>query len=215
MIMKKILYIFIPLAFIVGSVPLTVKAAGKCFCSSNLSGFKVEEATKYNAGCFAATTDQECKDNKSQLASFVGVGCEMKADDAACTADLASWTVKKTQLGVGAVEKEVQKGQGFQGNIMPDCVLNDTIEVSPECRDVSIFVVTLINLARYLFSIIGGLALLMFIYGGFLMILSRGNSDQVKKGTGAMVAAVVGLVIAFSGYVLIKFLGDVMGVSTF
>ena len=212
--MKKILLLIFFALFIVFT-PLESKAAGKCFCASDLSNYNPAEAAKYSASCYPAATTQDCDPAKLKLTNFVGMKCELKQDDPACSNAAALWATEIVKLSTKKEEKAVEKSQGFQGSIMPDCVLNDTLTVSPECRDASIFIVTLINVGRYLFSIIGALALVMFIYGGFLMIISRGNSEQVKKGTGAMVAAVTGLIIAFGGYVLIKFLGDAIGVSTF
>jgi hypothetical protein len=79
---------------------------------------------------------------------------------------------------------------------------------SGDCRDVSIFVTLAIAVGKYIFSIIGALALLFFIYGGFTLILSQGNSEKVKKGMGIMAAAFVGLVIVFGAYFLVQFLSS-------
>lgn len=81
------------------------------------------------------------------------------------------------------------------------------------CRSVSIFVIMLLNFANYLFGIVGALALVAFIYGGFILILSRGTPDQVKKGKDAMVAAILGLVIVFGAYILVRFLGTAVGLK--
>ena len=81
-----------------------------------------------------------------------------------------------------------------------ECLDNGT------CDDVSVFVVLAISLGRYIFSFVGAVALLFFVYGGIVMIISRGNKETISKGTKAMTAAVIGLVVAFSGYALISFL---------
>jgi len=54
---------------------------------------------------------------------------------------------------------------------------------------------------------------LAFIYGGFTLILSHGSSEQVKKGKDILVAAIVGLVIVFSAYMLVRFLGTAVGLK--
>lgn len=56
-----------------------------------------------------------------------------------------------------------------------------------------------------LFGIVGSLALVMFIYGGFLWMTSAGSSEQVKKGKDIFIWAVVGLVVIFSAYSLVRF----------
>jgi hypothetical protein len=99
---------------------------------------------------------------------------------------------------------------------IPPCALSNdigSVAKEGECRNVSVFVTLLINVANYLFSIVGALALLFFIYGGFTLILSRGATDQVKKGKDIMVAAVIGLIIVFGAYMLVRFLGTAVGLK--
>lgn len=62
-----------------------------------------------------------------------------------------------------------------------------------------------------LFGIIGSLALVMFIYGGFLWMTSAGSSEQVKKGKDIFIWAVVGLMIVFSAYSIVRFVIEGIG----
>lgn len=100
---------------------------------------------------------------------------------------------------------------------IPDCVLNpptgDPADEG-ECRSVSIYIILLFNLVNYLFGIVGALALLFFIYGGFTMILSRGNSEQTKKGVEIISAAIIGLIVVFGAYMLVRFLGTTVGLKS-
>ena len=57
-------------------------------------------------------------------------------------------------------------------------------------------------------GIVGSLALLMFIYGGFTWMTSAGSPDKVTKGKGIMVWAAIGLAVIFSSYALVKFVID-------
>jgi len=108
-------------------------------------------------------------------------------------------------------------GQVFaQSKFIPQCALDNptgNAATEGECRSVSVFVTLLINIASYLFTVVGALALLFFIYGGFTLILSRGSTEQVKKGKDIMVAAVIGLVIVFGAYMLVRFLGTAVGLK--
>ncbi|HSR89368.1 MAG TPA: pilin [Candidatus Udaeobacter sp.] len=100
---------------------------------------------------------------------------------------------------------------------IPDCALKEPTgnpSDEGECRSISIFVILLLKFVSYLFTIVGALALLAFIYGGFTLILSQGSSDQVKKGKDILVAAIIGLVIVFSAYMLVRFLGTAVGLKT-
>jgi hypothetical protein len=63
-------------------------------------------------------------------------------------------------------------------------------------------------------GIVGSLALVMFIYGGFTWMTSSGNSEQVTKGKNIVIWAAIGLIVIFSSYTLIRFLlGDVLGLN--
>ena len=65
-----------------------------------------------------------------------------------------------------------------------------------------VFVGKIINT---LFGVVGSLALVMFIYGGFLWMTSAGSSEQVKKGKSIFIWAVMGLVVIFSAYSIVRF----------
>lgn len=54
-------------------------------------------------------------------------------------------------------------------------------------------------------GVVGSLALVMFIYGGIVWMTSAGNSEKVEKGKNIIVWAVIGLVVIFSSYALVKF----------
>lgn len=82
-----------------------------------------------------------------------------------------------------------------------------------ECRDVNYLLMQIIRIGKFLFSIIGSLAFLMLVYGGFTFILSMGNAEKAKKGMDIALAAVVGMFIAFSAYILVDFLLDALNVS--
>lgn len=52
----------------------------------------------------------------------------------------------------------------------------------------------------------GSLALLAFIYGGFLWITAFGNADNVKKGKETIVWAAIGVIFLFASYTLLSYL---------
>lgn len=54
-------------------------------------------------------------------------------------------------------------------------------------------------------GIVGSLALVMFIYGGFMWMTSAGNAEQVQKGKNVLIWAALGLAVIFSAYALVKF----------
>lgn len=54
-------------------------------------------------------------------------------------------------------------------------------------------------------GIVGSLALLMFVYGGFTWMLAAGNNERVEKGKNILVWATLGLVVIFASYALVEF----------
>ena len=62
-------------------------------------------------------------------------------------------------------------------------------------------------------GVVGSLALVMFIYGGFTWMLSAGNDKSIEKGKTTLTWAALGLVIIFLSYVIIKFIFTTLGVN--
>lgn len=92
-------------------------------------------------------------------------------------------------------------------SLLPDCAFTGS------CRDANDLVALGLKIVNYVFSIVAGLAFVMFIYGGFTWIFSFGSSDKIKKGQQIFVYAIIGLVIVFSAYILVGFLLEVLNVS--
>lgn len=74
-------------------------------------------------------------------------------------------------------------------------------------------VLVAVSASRWVLGIVGSLALLMFIYGGLMFLISAGSSDRVSKAKLILIAAVAGLAIVFSSYLIIKFVLGTMGIN--
>lgn len=61
------------------------------------------------------------------------------------------------------------------------------------------------NVIRAALGLVGSIALLMFIYGGFLWLTSGGNDEKVKKGKDTLVWATLGIVLIFAAYAILNF----------
>lgn len=108
-----------------------------------------------------------------------------------------------------AAEQTQQYGkpEGYQGPI-PDCAW------SGSCRNINSLVEVLVKYGTNVFRLIGAMAFVMFVIGGFTMIFSMGNAERAKKGRDILVAAVVGIIIVFSAYLIVKFLLDALQVTS-
>lgn len=71
----------------------------------------------------------------------------------------------------------------------------------------------IIGASKWILGIVGSLALLMFIYGGFMFLISAGSSDKIGQAQKILVAAVIGLIIVFSSYMIIRFVSQAIGVD--
>lgn len=100
---------------------------------------------------------------------------------------------------------EVKKGS-YVGPI-PDCAFSGT------CRNTNDLVQIFINQGKAVFGFVGMVALAAFVYGGFLMVFSFGASDKVQQGKDVMVAAVIGIIIVFSAYLIVNFILNALGVG--
>lgn len=63
---------------------------------------------------------------------------------------------------------------------------------------------------------VGGLALLMLIWGGYTILTSRGEPNQLNVGKSYILYAIVGLLLAIFGYVFFEFIAvDILRIPGF
>lgn len=53
-------------------------------------------------------------------------------------------------------------------------------------------------------GLIGGVAILFIIYGGYLILTSRGDPSQLNKGRTNITYAIIGLLLAILGFVFVQ-----------
>lgn len=70
------------------------------------------------------------------------------------------------------------------------------------------------NIIAMLIGGAGSIALLMFVYGGLLWLTSAGNAEKIKKGQAIILWSVLGMVVMFSAYIIVKYvLGAILGAA--
>ena len=167
-----------------------MKAAGQCMCIDDIGP--------------SCTSDTQglCESKK----------CAWTASNQACeTMVIEAKNRIYNEQQTAAAEKVNGKTVGA---FLPSCLMDKKLNLQSECGDITIFLVLMFNIITYLFSIIGGVALLFFVYGGFVFVLSEGNSEKITKGKNIIIAAVLGIAIAFGGYALVRFVGEVVGIQS-
>ncbi|MBP9732271.1 MAG: hypothetical protein KBD29_02315 [Candidatus Magasanikbacteria bacterium] len=147
------------------------------------------------------------------------VKCAEINDQAVCTSVTHCRFDEDTKKCLGKNQVEVSKAidnyiaerykapDGYEGPL-PPCAFTGS------CRNVEDLVELGVNVATWLFGIIAGLGFAFFVYGGLTMVLSFGNSEKVVQGKQILVAATVGMIIAFSAYVLVNFIVKAIGITS-
>ncbi len=62
------------------------------------------------------------------------------------------------------------------------------------------------RILRFLVGFTGIGGLFFFIWGGIVLLTSRGNPDRVKSGRDTLMWATIGIVAVFSSYVVLRFI---------
>ncbi len=73
------------------------------------------------------------------------------------------------------------------------------------------FIRLAVNASNWMLGIVGSLALLFFVYGGFMMIISAGNTERSGKAKTILTNAIIGLVIVFTSWLIIEFVVRSLG----
>jgi len=99
--------------------------------------------------------------------------------------------------------------------LIPDCALGKynaqrNIYEQEKAPPLSCVEEMLINIAQMILAVSGAIALLMFIYGGFLWMTAAGNPGKVQSGTKIMIGTVIGLVIIFAANLAITAVRNVL-----
>ena len=167
-------------------LPQNVKAEDYCNCYD--TGYK-------SLGCISKTScasqKGDCYPNSTATCT-PAYGSQASLDQSSSNSSNKSVSTKPGYLG----------GSGI-AQYIPDCT-----QITGQCSDVSVFLITIIGIGQYVFGIIGVLALVMFVYGGLVWITANGNPEKVKQGMGIFMSAMIGLVIVFSAYMLVKYFGS-------
>lgn len=73
---------------------------------------------------------------------------------------------------------------------------------------------TAVNGLQLIFGITGSIALLMFMYGGFLWLISGGSAEKIKQGTGILKNSVIAIIIILGASLIVRFVAsDLFGVK--
>lgn len=65
-------------------------------------------------------------------------------------------------------------------------------------------------------GIVGGVAMIYIIYGGYLVLSSKGNDIQLKKGKDYIVGSIAGILLAVLGFTIYQIIAaDILKIPNF
>ncbi|MEI6596626.1 MAG: pilin [bacterium] len=70
-----------------------------------------------------------------------------------------------------------------------------------------------LKISTFILGIVGSLALVAFVTGGLMMMLSAGNPEWVTRGKQTIIGAVIGLVIVFTSFMIIQLVYSALGID--
>lgn len=71
----------------------------------------------------------------------------------------------------------------------------------------------ILKISEFILGLVGSLALLAFVAGGLMWLLSAGNAELVARGKQAIIGAVVGLAIVFTSFMIIQLVYTALGID--
>lgn len=113
--------------------------------------------------------------------------------------------VMAAPLMVGAISTGVQTPEGFQPS--------DTANAAFTLSDNTVFdLVT--NVMNWLLGLIGVLAVIAFVISGILYLTAAGDEGQIEKAKSVMMYAIIGLIVALIGLIVVNAVGGLTGTTT-
>lgn len=157
----------------------------------------------FPSACFWSANRNQClsKSDQNICPSLNAVDCaQMKPAN-------CEWAVDQCLSPFGQNIRTKYSSSADKQTFLPSCALDGS------CRKLSDLIGVVLKFVDWIFKYIGAIAFIFFVYGGFTMILSFGNAEKFKKGQQVLVAAVIGMAIVFSAYLLVSFVLDALGVA--
>lgn len=87
-----------------------------------------------------------------------------------------------------------------------DCITSGNCEIS----DINY---TIKRVSELILGIVGSLALLAFIAGGIMLLISGGNKNWVERGRATLLGAAIGLAVVFLSYTIVGLVFQSMGIE--
>jgi hypothetical protein len=198
--MKKFLLITFSLGLCLVSLSLGQQALAAACAKPNtcVLATACEETTDQVTGDCPTATPQCCKP--------VCATCKTTAEG--CTGNLTVDAASRS-CGVGKICcKTTSAGTAPKSSdTTPKYTEGASIPLAPLSPVGEIDIATAIGIGiKGLLGIVGSLALIIFIYGGFIMLTSQGDTAKIKKGKDSLIWATAGLAVIFGSYIFVNYI---------
>lgn len=115
-----------------------------------------------------------------------------------------------TKPSPAAIDKQacLSKGAQAERGLLTEGLSNECVGCG-ECSQCDILMV-IKNIVQFILKIVGPLAILAIILGGFLYVTSGGSEERAQMAKGAITAVIVGFVIVLVAWVLVNFIIQIL-----
>jgi cobalamin biosynthesis Mg chelatase CobN len=150
--------------------------------------------------CLSTSADCElaCDTTKQECEAAEATAAEEAADEAAmeAAAEEAAAADAASSSGTAAAS-----GSG-SGTTTTTSLSNPLKEDNP--------IAIIGNIIRAMLGVVGAVTLLMFLYGGFMLIFSAGEQEKLDKGRKTLIWSIIGLAIVLSSYSILSYVFKIL-----
>lgn len=149
--------------------------------------------------CWCVNIDTNVKE------TFIGADETKTKCDAGCTYNLCATGNVTSQCLPASAAAPATKSSSDSATDVTKVLINPIGGTNTNVTGITDPTVIIGTIIKTALGIVGSIALLMFIYGGFLWLTSMGNEKKITEGKNVIVWAVIGLIIIFLSYTLVGF----------
>ncbi|MEK7664186.1 MAG: pilin [Patescibacteria group bacterium] len=172
-----------------------------------------------DSDCASASLGSICKDYLPPPSERLGYcGCSADADCSSglsCqsgTCQSSTTTGEDTYEGTGGTWGSTTTGEGNSIRLPnPLCLAGSSNPCVPSLTCICGFPDLITRIAGYIFTLIAGLAVIMFLWAGILFVTSAGSEQKVASAKRVLWWAVIGTGIAIAGKGLVAVITAVVG----
>jgi len=186
------------------------QTVGICTCDSTISGTLVAEST---CDEFASQTGAQCNwdDSAETCGCMGGIARDMKKNEcknnplAMIEQEYPDYYSLIETAGINVSGSCTWTARGTlpkgEGEAAPAAPAELKFPPPLGTTDVSVIIARVINT---ILGIVGSIALLMFIIGGFIWLTAGGSADRINLAKNILAWSTIGLVVIFSAYAITR-----------